>query len=160
MNRDGFAQQLDEYFAKRPCEDAQSATRAILKLYEYVETTATDTEALGENSDAWSRNLYLIQQTMSWTPLRLFWEALAQNDSIIIRSCAKGNISEATGEYFGDREIGIIALANLRIMFNEKVVAEIRQEINNAKSVMEAYLLWKVSTHGTDFTPMLRADTL
>lgn len=157
MDRHGFARQVDEFFAKRPCEDAQSAMLAILKFYMYVETIATSAEAMEVGSDAWSRNVYMIQQTMSRTPLCHFWKALALNDSVIIRSCAKGNLSESTGDFYGDREIGIIAHANLRLMFNERVVAEVKEEISNSESIKEAYVLWNISTMG-DFTPMFSQD--
>lgn len=159
MNREGFVRQVDVFFDQRPCEDARSAKNAIIKLYDFVESKTKVAEGLGERNDSWSGILFVIQQTMSRTPLRLFWHVLAQNESLIIRSCAKGNIAESTGEYLNDPEIGIISMANLAIMFNLDMVTGLQSSIEQSDLVREAHQLWVKSTQGLRFSPMLRVHT-
>lgn len=73
-------------------------------------------EALGANDPKVAWAISEIQQLICWTPLRQFLKALAGSPFAYTRACAKGEICDQTGEFWGDPEVGLIAQANLFVM--------------------------------------------
>lgn len=150
-----FEKAAERFFNEHPCEDAASARRALLLLYDLVVETAEKALAAQERSREWNEGFYLVQQVLCFTPLRLFLRELTADPLLPIRAGAKGELCDRTGmqEFWNDPEVGVISSANLAVMFNPPDgCADPR--------LKEAMNLWYVSTQGVNFTPQLVIRTL
>lgn len=160
MNRNEFLLQVLKFFQRRPCENALSAQNALMILYDYLLENARAAEQLPRDSKEWCRQMFIVQQAMTWTPLRLFTRLLVEDELQPIRAAAKGNICEATGfEYWGDPEVGLISRANLPLIVSGATTA-IQEEMNGDPRLLRAIQEWEISTQGTRFTPELVVKVL
>lgn len=159
MVREDFAQEVEIFFQERPCEDAQSARNALMSLYDYLIQKADEAELWPQGDLRQSCCWFQIQQAMTWSPLRFFWEALVQNDRLAIRAAAKGNICEADGRYWGDPEVGMMQCANLPLMLLGRTT-ELQDKMFYDQRFQEAIMRWSLSTQGATFTPVLRISIM
>lgn len=159
MNREAFVQQVDMFFRQRPCDNAQSAKDALITLYDYLISKAKESENLSQGDLRWSQCWFQIQQAMTWSPLRLFWRVLAQDDLVAIRASAKGNLCEASGEYWNDPEVGLIGQANLPLILSGATM-RLQDEMANDLNFQRAIQQWAISTQGLTFTPVLKITTI
>lgn len=169
--RTRFEDAVDKFFAERPCDNANAARVALLALYDFLVQKVKEGEdarqAIAEaepekpESVYWMLCWYVIQQTMTWSPLRLFWRVLAEDDLEAIRAAAKGNICDATAmaEFGGDPEVGKMAQANLAIMFSG-LNSQLQEQMQSEERLQYAYEMWMSGGHGMPFTPEIRVMTL
>ena len=150
-----FEQAVDAFLEENPCEDAASAKKALLLLYRLM-------SELAQNPGS-PENWYRVQQLQSWSPLFLFWTALAGDESLMIRAAAKGNIFESDGtRYARDPEVGIIAEKNLEVIqkiFSSPDPEKAQDELRTYEGLPEAQELWVKAGFGS-FAPPLRITEL
>jgi hypothetical protein len=121
MSKQAFSKAIDDFFAAQPCENAGDAATALLLLYDVIEEHAISAESQEQGSKEFSESLVMVQQAICWTPLRYFLDDLAQDTHLAIRAGAKGEISDQRpGAFWNDPEVGLVAAANLSIMFSAR----------------------------------------
>lgn len=146
MNRNEFRERALSILGEQPwCKDVAKAHEAIMLLYDFIWGEAMGVAATEEGSAQHAAGLVKVQQTMTWSPLRIFWRLLAEDELLAIRCGAKGNIAEATGEFWEDPEVSTIAHANLPFMLSD-AMAEIQEEIQADDDVKKAIHLWDEAT--------------
>lgn len=154
MNRVKFENLLQE--SRTPVE----AATALLMLYDIVVEMARKTESQRQLSLDWCVELYKIQQALVWSPLRLFWQPLTEDELLPIRAAAKGNIAERTGEFWADHEVGLMAHANLPIMLSPKIAEILQSGLRNRREFMAAERIWSNGNIKVQFEPILRVTVV
>jgi hypothetical protein len=155
MSKQAFSKAIDDFFAAQPCENAGDAATALLLLYDVIEEHAISAESQEQGSKEFSESLVMVQQAICWTPLRYFLDDLAQDTHLAIRAGAKGEISDQRpGAFWNDPEVGLVAAANLSIMFSARM-GELQAEVGSDFRFTEASRRWSLSTQGRSFTPKL-----
>lgn len=150
MNREKFLDLLQE--ARTPAE----ALNAMLDLYDLVVEFAGKAEAMQERTLRWSEEMYKIQQLLVWSPLRLFWQPLTEDELLPIRAAAKGNITERTGEFLADPEVGLMAHAILPIMLSQRIAEVVTEALLVCPEVRAAQKAWSNGNIPVCFEPILR----
>lgn len=154
--RKRFEATVDDYFRRRPSEDNVSAKKALLMLYDFIAKKAEEAAGLERGSPQWATRFFQVQQTICWSPLRIFLRQLTEDPAAAIRASAKGEICDRTAgkEYWGDPEVGLIGEANLPLMLSGASMA-IQDELGREPAIAESMSLWQISGQVTRFTPQL-----
>lgn len=154
MNHEGFETEVEAFFQRNPCEDAQSAQKALWSLYEYMVERAEEAEKETVTESRRRQCWVMIQQAQSWSPLRLFWDALARHELLPIRAAAKGNMCEAAGYFRADPEVGLMSQMNLRSMFADEMTA-VQDEMAAHPKFSAATEQWTIAASAFPFLPAL-----
>ena len=102
----------DKTLARQAFEELFSLLVSLQERGEEAERKRGAMEAVWAQSE--------VQQLICWTPLRQFLKEFTHSSSLWIRSAAKGEIVDQTGEFWGDPEIALVSRANLHTMFEPR----------------------------------------
>lgn len=146
------------------------ATNAFKLLFSVIESLATRLDKIDKHYDilnykisetieknetketlttAWAI-LSDIQYIICFTPLRYFLHELTKSSFLWIRSCAKRELCDKTGEYFNDPEINLVSIANLHMILSKKLPSSslTEEEIHKFEKSFDlskrAGLLWQI----------------
>lgn len=155
MNHEKFEAAADAFFRAVPCEDAQSAKKALWSLYDYIVERAGDAEEETATETRRRHCWVMIQQAQSWSPLRLFWGVLAEHEMLPIRAAAKGNICESKGSFSADPEVGLMARMNLPYIMLSGQMTALQDEMAADPKFSVAIEQWTIAAPSFAFLPIL-----
>jgi len=115
-------QEMVENFLSTFQDDKTLARQAFEELFSLLvslQERGEEAEKKGGGMEAaWAQSE--IQQLICWTPLRQFLKQFIRSSSLWVRSAAKGEIADQTGEFWNDPELALVSRANMSTMFEPR----------------------------------------
>ena len=158
-----YIEGIDDLLSLRPSDDAISAKKALLKIYDVIYEEAEkaarifgdiakDRENLNEEVMVkYCSHLFKIQQIICGSPLRYMLPALAEDHYLAIRIAAKGELVDHGNAV--DEEAMVMANANLTVMCDHDMHTKMLAEVNNDLRIKDAMRLWSQATINSGFSP-------